>query len=186
MKHSIIRKERTYSGFLKIEMATITLPDHHNETFTRERLLREDAATVIVHNTDDDTIVLTRQFRFAVNERVNEYLLELPAGKLEPGEDPAAGAIRETAEECGYDIAPEKLELVASFYASPGYTTEKYFLYYAPVRTADRSAQGGGLATEHEFIEIVHMPRKTFIEKMELGEIEDVKTWAAAAWLKTR
>ena len=70
-------------------------------------------------------IALARQYRHAAGK----FLLELPAGTLEPGEDPLTGATRELAEEIG--VRADKIEKLCEFYVSPGFLTEKMYVYLA-------------------------------------------------------
>lgn len=74
---------------------------------------------------DNGKILLVRQFRPAVGK----YTLEIPAGKLEYGEEPAACGMRELNEETGYEC--ERLELVQSFYSTPGFCDENLWVYKA-------------------------------------------------------
>jgi ADP-ribose pyrophosphatase len=71
------------------------------------------------------------------------------------------------------------------FYASPGTTTERVYLYYAEVEDHDKRSAGGGVDAEQEFIEVIEMPIAEAIEKMERGEIVDGKTVIALQWYQT-
>jgi ADP-ribose pyrophosphatase len=98
------------------------LPD--GSTDTRD-VVRHPGAVVILPLLDDGRVCLVENFRVAVDDR----LLELPAGTLEPGEDPADTARRELAEETGYRAA--KIEHLHSFWMSPGILSERMHLYLA-------------------------------------------------------
>ena len=87
--------------------------------------IRYNGAAVILPILDDGSIVLIRNYRFAVEET----LYELPAGRLEPGEDPAVGAARELAEETGY--AAMRLEKLGQYYTGPGSCDELMYAFVA-------------------------------------------------------
>lgn len=116
---------------------------------------------------DDDKVLLVRQYRPAVQA----YTLEIPAGKLEPGEDPAKSALRELNEEAGYTC--ESLSLITAFWPTPGYDTEVIYVYAAnhPRRAAERLPMD---ADEH--IELVWMPLCKAEHAIAQGSIKDGKT----------
>src|SRR5262245_9311202 len=88
--------------------------------YQREIVVHRGSA-VIVPVFDDGTVAMVRQYRHAAGE----YLLEIPAGSLEPGEDPLVCAHRELEEEIGVRAA--RMAKIAEFYVSPGFLTEKMF-----------------------------------------------------------
>jgi ADP-ribose pyrophosphatase len=114
---------------------------------------------------DDETVALVRQYRHPAKS----YLLEVPAGTLNAGEDPALGAARELEEELGF--VPGKLELLSTFFVSPGFCSEKMWLYLATELTA--TAQH---LDEDEVIEVVRVPLSQALQMTERREIEDAKT----------
>ncbi|HXC03239.1 MAG TPA: NUDIX hydrolase [Bacteroidia bacterium] len=154
--------------------------------YSRLKLNRQDAAAVLIFNTESRKIILTRQYRYAIASRTPEPILEIMAGKVDPGEEPVETGIRESLEECGYRIGKENIHHLASFFASPGYTSEKYHLYYATVCNADRITAGGGLEEEHENIEVVEMDPARFWKMAEQGLLEDGKTLTAALLVKSK
>jgi len=111
-------------------------------------------------------------------------VIEIPAGVLDKDENPETCARREVLEETGYGIL--KLEKIGAFYTSPGYTNEKINLFYCTTTSQLKHHSGGGLETEHEYIEIVEMPFKDALSKIESGEICDAKTAIALLWLARR
>lgn len=132
--------------------------------YKREIVVHKGSA-VIVPVFADNTVALVRQYRHAAGE----YLLEVPAGSLDEGEDPETGAIRELEEEIGVTAA--KLEKIAEFYVSPGFLTEKMFVYLATGLTET--------AQNLESDELIEIERLTFPQAFELirtGGIEDAKT----------
>ncbi len=120
-------------------------------------------------------VVLVRQYRYAYGE----VLYEIPAGKLEKGEDPSSAARRELSEETGYET--DSAELLFTLYPSPGYTDENIYVYEAAeVRAGTRHPDEG------EFLSAVSIPLKEAYGMIERGEIRDAKTVAALLHLKSR
>ena len=123
---------------------------------------------------EDGTVPMVRQFRYPLGD----VLLELPAGKLERGEDPRAAAIRELGEEVG--LEPDEVIELGFIYVSPGFCTEKLHMYLArelksvPVHP-----------DEDEFLDIVHLPFDVLVERVMSGEITDGKTVATTLKTKT-
>jgi ADP-ribose pyrophosphatase len=132
--------------------------------YEREIVLHRGSA-VIVPVFDDGTVALVRQYRHAAGK----YLLEVPAGSLEEGEDPQTAAKRELEEEIGYRA--ETVEKIAEFYVSPGFLTEKMFVYLATKLT--ETSQD---LEEDELIEIERLTFQQALDKIRSGEIEDAKT----------
>jgi ADP-ribose pyrophosphatase len=107
------------------------------------------------------------------------------AGSLEDGEDPKACLRREMMEEIGYRAG--KLTLVARYYVSPGSSSERISLFYAPVKTADLvDPDASGVAAEKEDIRRVEFPREEFLAKIDAGRFEDGKLVTAGLWLKSQ
>lgn len=181
----IISEKILYSQHMQIQEGTIrqSLPGGATNTYTRWRLNRQDAAVVLVHNTETNTVVLVKQFRYAIAGKVKEPILELVAGKIDEGEQPLDAAIREAREECGYRIRPDQIRLVSSFFVSPGYTSEKFYLFHATVTNADRLSAGGGLEEEHEYLEVIELDYDRFKQMAAANEFEDGKTLMAALYL---
>ncbi|MEQ1764206.1 MAG: NUDIX hydrolase [Pyrinomonadaceae bacterium] len=92
--------------------------------YNREIVVHKGSA-VIVPVFGDETVALVRQYRHAAGE----YLLEIPAGTLNDGEDPMIGAVRELEEEIG--VRPARVQKLTEFYVSPGFLTEKMHVYLA-------------------------------------------------------
>ncbi len=132
--------------------------------YDREIVVHRGSA-VIVPVFDDGTVALVRQYRHAAGK----YLLEVPAGSLDEGEDPKTGALRELEEEIGYRAA--KIEKIAEFFVSPGFLTEKMFVYLATELT--ETSQN---LEEDELIEIEPLTLDQALGKIRSGEIEDAKT----------
>jgi ADP-ribose pyrophosphatase len=114
---------------------------------------------------DDPSLLLLRQYRYAAEE----FLLEIPAGRLETGEEPKACAVRELKEETG--CTASSLEVMTTIYTTPGFTDERIHLFIATGLTR------GSSATERdEFIETETVPLSSCLKMIEKGQIHDAKT----------
>ena len=132
--------------------------------YSRE-IVTHHGSAVIVPVFDDNTVALVRQYRHPAGK----YLLEIPAGSLNEGEDPMQGAARELEEEIGVTAA--KIEKLTEFYVSPGFLTEKMHVFLATSLTET--------AQMLESDEILTLHRYTFDQlstMIQTGEIEDAKT----------
>lgn len=166
-----LTQESVYRGkMLKIRVDTVALPD--GEIANRE-IVEHPGAVAVVPLTDDGQVVLVRQFRYAINR----ITLEIPAGKLEWGEDPDATCRRELAEETGLEAT--SLDKLTEIVVAPGYSSERLTLYKAtglkPV-VAKPDAD--------EFIETVTMPVAEVQQMILRGEIQDAKTIIALGWIR--
>lgn len=132
--------------------------------YQREMVVHRGSA-VIVPLFDDGTVALVRQYRHPAGD----YLLEIPAGSLEDGEDPLAGAARELEEEIGVTAA--NLERIAEFYVSPGFLTEKMYVFLATELT-----ETGQQLEDDELIEIQRIPLTEAAHLARTGQIQDAKT----------
>jgi nudix-type nucleoside diphosphatase (YffH/AdpP family) len=110
-------------------------------------------------------------------------LLECPAGIVEEA-DPTQTARREAYEEVGLRL--NDLEHAGRVWSSPGISTEIMDLYLAPYSSADRVNTGGGLATEHEHIEVAELRLDALWAMAERGEIDDLKTLTLVLTLRIR
>ncbi len=163
---SPLRKETVYEGHIvHLYLETMRLPNGREATL---EIIRHKGAVAIVPVQDDGRIVMVRQFRLAAGRR----LLEVPAGGLEPGEDPAECAIRELQEEAGF--YPGKLTRLGGIYTAPGYTSEYIHLFMAT------DLRPSVLQSDpDEFLEVVTLSLDEVLGLIERGEVEDGKTIAA-------
>lgn len=149
---------------------TVTLVD--GETAQRE-VVDHPGGVAVVGLTEDNEILLVRQFRYPYKETI----LEIPAGKLEKDEDPREAGIREFKEECGAEA--DRFESLGEIYPTPGYCGEIIRIFYAEGITF-----GEQHLDEDEFLDVVKMPVKECISKIMNGEIKDAKTIAGIFKLK--
>ena len=147
---------------------TVTSPG--GKPKTRE-IVRHPGACVIVPLLDDGRVCLIRNWRIAVNET----LIELPAGTLEPPEPPERTAERELIEETGYRA--KSIELLHAFYLSPGILDEKMHLYLATGLTEGEAAREDG-----EEIENWLVPLDEAVEMVYRGQIKDAKSIVGLLW----
>ena len=160
MEHETLESsQRIYAGrVLNLRVDEVHLPS--GQPAIRE-IVEHRGAVGVVALDEDDQVLLIRQHRYAVGQS----LIELPAGTLEPGEEPLACAIRELEEETGYQAAV--FEPLITIYPSPGYSTEIIHLFVA------RQLKAGPPRPESdEFIELLRMPLSQAIAMMARGEIE--------------
>ena len=133
-------------------------------TYQRE-VVHHAGSAVIVPVFDDGTIALVRQYRHPALR----YLLEAPAGTLQPGEDPEKGAARELEEELG--LVSGRLEKLSEFFVSPGFCQEKMWVYLATELTQTQQR-----LEADEVIEVLRIPFSQALRMITTGEIEDAKT----------
>jgi nudix-type nucleoside diphosphatase (YffH/AdpP family) len=141
---------------------------------------RGDSVAMLLHDPEKDCLLLCEQFRAPTLDKDSGWLVEVPAGVLESGEDPAECANRETIEETGY--APRLLRRIACVYLSPGASSERIHLFYAEVSLGDQIGTGGGLMEEGEDIRLIQLPVEEAFAKATAGEIQDAKTLIAIQW----
>ena len=188
MKVEIRRNERLFDGFFKLDRVHLRheVPEGGmSPEVMRLNVERGDGAAVLLINRDSKTVVLTRQFRYATWLRGDGgWMLEVPAGTVPKGKTPVSIARSELLEEVGY--RPARLRKLFTFYATPGTTTERVHLFYGEVDNRHKIAAGGGLDSEHEFIEVVEMPIARLLHMLDRGQILDGKTIVALQWLSRR
>jgi len=155
---------------LRLEVDRVELED--GSVSSRE-VVRHPGGAAILPLDADGQVTLVRQFRYAFGQE----LLEIPAGKLEPGEEPKTAAIRELEEECGL-VAGAVTDL-GCIYPSVGYDDEIIYLYLArDLRPTEARPDAG------EFVSLERYPLSTLAEMAESGVLRDAKTVTAV--LKTR
>lgn len=135
-----------------------------------------NAVTALLYNRQQDTVLLTRQFRLPVwlSEGGTGLLTETCAGLIEDGEDPASTMKREIEEETGYKV--DSVQLVFEAYTSAGFSQEKVYFYLAEYQPHHKETEGGGLEEEGEDIEVVELGFDEAWQQLQQGEIHDVKT----------
>jgi nudix-type nucleoside diphosphatase (YffH/AdpP family) len=180
-----IRGVRTvFDDHFRIDEAELAyeLPSGEMTDVVRRLCLeRGDSAAAVVVDADAGTTVLTRQFRFATFAKGPGWVLELVAGSVADGETPDACIRREIAEELGY--APTSVTPIATFYTSPGGSSERVHLFHALVTGSRRVGPGGGNPDEQEDIEMVELALGEVPLLLRSGKIVDAKTLVGLTWL---
>ena len=166
---------RIYTGrVVRLDVDTVRFPD--GSTGQLELIRHPGAAAIVPCASDppeaDPTILLIRQYRYATGGQ----LWEIPAGTLDPGEDPEACARRELLEETGVTAA--RLQRLTSIWTTPGFTNEVIHLYLATGLTMGQPSR-----ERDEFIEVVPQPLSRVLALIRDGEIRDAKTVVAILYM---
>ncbi len=186
-KVELQQKRLVFNDKFKIQEATLRFEKFNGQMSDPvQRLVfeRGDAAAALIFNSDTQKVILIEQFRYPTYEKGPGWLWEVVAGVIEENEPPENCIRREIREEIGYAVST--ITPIATFYVSPGGTSERIFLYYAEVGEADRISAGGGLASENEDIRQVELALPDLWQSLARGEIIDAKTLIAVQWLQLR
>ncbi len=138
-------------------------------------IVMHPGAVAILAVTRDNEVVLVKQYRYPVHEE----LYEIPAGKLEEGEEPITTARRELQEETG--LSAKEWHRLSTFYTAPGFTNETMHLYMA--RDLEIAPAKPDFDEE---IEVVKVPFADALTMMREGKIRDAKTMVALLWLQQK
>lgn len=149
--------------------------DKKVETHIREVYDRGNGAAILLYNSIQKTVILTRQFRLPsyLNGSKTGMMIEVCAGMLDK-DHPEQCIIRETEEETGYRIAT--VHKVFETYMSPGAITEILYLFVGEYDSSMKVNEGGGLEHEQEHIEVMELPFDEAYAMIATGEIKDAKT----------
>lgn len=187
-KVSIEKKNYILEDVFKVEEAYLRFEKFNGEmtgTVRRISLERGDSVSILIYNTITNKIILVSQFRYPSYKSGHGWLFETIAGIVDSGETPEESARREVEEEAGLEIT--KLEHIATFFPSPGGSSERIFLYYSEISMgSDSYARTGGLACEDENIKSYEFSLEEALGKIKSGEIMDAKTIIGIHWLENR
>ena len=162
-KEEMVSQETVYEGVIvNVRRDKARLMDGR---ITNREVVEHPGGVAVFAMDDQGRVALVRQYRYPMGEET----LELPAGKLEPGEDPRDSGLRELAEETG--LVPGTFEDMGCLYSSPGILAERIYLYFAKDLT-----QGPTHPDDGEFVETVWLPYQDLVDKARRGEIKDGKT----------
>tara|TARA_B100001079_G_scaffold164979_2_gene141556 strand:- start:6428 stop:6964 length:537 start_codon:yes stop_codon:yes gene_type:complete len=169
LKETQLSTEQIYKGsLLDVRRDEVSLPN--GKTSARE-WIKHPGAACIIPVLPDSKIALIKQYRYPVQAE----MIELPAGKLDPGEDPEQCANRELEEEIGYSAG--KLTFICNIHPAIGFASEKMWIYLAEELTATKEN------TDHdEFIELIPTGLEDAVQMVWAGKITDVKTIIGILW----
>jgi nudix-type nucleoside diphosphatase (YffH/AdpP family) len=145
------------------------------QTQSREAYDRGNGAVILLYNPDQQTVILTRQFRLPtfVNGNTSGMLIEACAGLLDK-DSPEDCIRREVEEETGYKVS--HVRKIFEAYMSPGSVTEILYFFIAEYAASMKVHDGGGVEHEQEQIEVLEIPFEKALSMIDTGEIMDAKT----------
>ena len=174
---ALVSSERLYSGrVVNLDLDTVRFPDGSTGQL---EMLRHPGASAVVPFLDDPAaadprILLIRQFRHAADD----FIWEVPAGRLDPGEDPEYCARRELEEETG--MRAEAMQHLTTIYTTPGFTDERIHLYQA-----HRLRDSQHRREADEFMELHALAWSRVMAMVRSGEIRDGKTLACLLFVQS-
>ena len=178
------KKARVLDDFFKVEEVFLRhekFDGSMSESMRRLNFERGDSVAVFLWNTDQQSVLLTNQFRYPTYAKGEEgWIVEIIAGSLKPEEDPTEAMKREILEEVGYQA--NELKHIQTFFVSPGGTSERILLFYGEVNDSDKIAAGGGLEQEHEDIQLTTWSKEEITQAVANGNVKDAKTLIAFLW----
>jgi ADP-ribose pyrophosphatase len=180
----IIRKERVFDGFFKMDELTIEHDRHDGGSMTVKRLIfeRGHAVAILGYDPVRDQVLLVNEMRPGLLA-AGDYPFNdsLPAGMIDKGEDEITAAKREMREETGLELQNPQM-IHPGAYVSSGGTSERLALVFG---TVDMAGAGGvhGHASEGEDIKTVILSSDEFIQRAESGALKDMKSLVCAFWL---
>lgn len=166
---TLLDSEPVFDGvLLHVRRDTVRLPNGREAT---REYIRHPGAAMIIARPDPDSIVLERQFRYPLAR----HFIELPAGKIDKGEDPLATAKRELREECGYTA--QQWRHLTTLHPCIAYADERIELYLA-----DGLTQVGAALDEDEFLEVMTVPLAQALDWVRDGAITEAKAVTGLLW----
>lgn len=173
----IQKTELLSDNWYVLNKVTFDFQKKDNSWITQKREVydRGNGAAILLYNTEQKTVILTRQFRLPtyLNGNASGMSIEVCAGLLDQ-DQPEQCIIRETEEETGYRLS--NVTKIMESYMSPGAVTEILYLFTGAYNTSMKVSEGGGVAHEEENIEVLEMPFDQAYAMIATGEIKDAKT----------
>lgn len=168
-----VKESRIFDGkILSVRCDEVLTPSGHK---AKREVVEHKPAVGMIAFTDKKTVLLVKQYRYAVHEET----LEVCAGLIEKGEDPYEAAEREMQEEL--NVKASKLYRIGEFYASPGFCTELFTLFLAEGLTRSSLPQD-----EDENVSVYEVKLTDVPAMIREGKIRDSKTFAALSWLMAK
>jgi ADP-ribose pyrophosphatase len=157
---------------ISLHLQDVELP---NGKQAKREIIKHPGAVAILAVTDEKKLVVVEQFRKALERTI----VEIPAGKLEKGEEPAVCARRELEEETGYEC--KNLEWLTSFYTSPGFADEILHVYLATGLSKKENPAG---LDEDEFVNLLELSLEEALQAIKEKKIYDAKTIYAVQYMQ--
>jgi len=175
LEEKTLSTEHIFTGkVISLQVDEVELP---NGKTSKREIIKHPGAVAIIALTDDKKVVMVEQYRKALERN----LVEIPAGKLEKGEEPEVCAVRELEEETGYEC--ERIDWLTSFYTSPGFADELVHLYVA---TGLNKKVNAAELDEDEFVNLIEVTLEEALELMKNQKIYDAKTAFAVQYLQLK
>lgn len=173
LEEKTLKSEEIFSGkVISLHLQDVELP---NGKHSKREIIKHPGAVAILALTADKKVVMVEQYRKALERTI----VEIPAGKLEKGEEPALCARRELEEETGYECV--SLEWLTSFYTSPGFADEIVHVYIATGLTKKENAAA---LDEDEFVNLEELTLEEALQYVKEQKIYDAKTIFAVQYLQ--
>lgn len=174
IEKTIATKEIYNGRIIQVKLEEVELPN--GKTSTRE-IVKHPGAVAIIAMTAEKKLLLVRQFR----KPLEQVIYEIPAGKLEPNEEPLTCVQRELAEETGYKS--DSIKLIQSFYTSPGFANEIVHVFYTDqLERLDKTVE----LDDDEFLDVIEVSLAEAQKLIEDKQIYDAKTVYAVQYLQLR
>ncbi|MGL5327941.1 MAG: NUDIX hydrolase [Peptostreptococcaceae bacterium] len=163
IEEKTISSDRVYTGkTISLRVDTVEVPQRG---YQKREIVEHNGAVGIIAITSENKVVLVKQYRKAIEKE----LLEIPAGKIEIGENPKDCAIRELKEETGYSA--KNIKLIHKFYTSAGFSNQKIYIFLA-----EELEKGEQILEPDEFLQVKEIDLKEVYDMILKNEIEDAKT----------
>ena len=173
LEEKTLQSKEIFSGkVISLHLQDVELP---NGKQAKREIIKHPGAVAILAITNDNKVVMVEQYRKALERTI----VEIPAGKLEKGEEPAVCARRELEEETGYEC--EHLELLTSFYTSPGFADEIIHVFLAKGLMKKENA---ACLDEDEFVNLEELTLEEVKQYVKDQKIYDAKTIFAVQYLQ--
>ncbi|MCR8745220.1 NUDIX hydrolase [Romboutsia lituseburensis] len=163
VEEKTISSDRIYTG--KVISVKVDTVEVENKGYQKREIVEHCGAVGIVAINEENEVILIKQFR----KPIEKVIWEIPAGKLEPGENPKECAIRELKEETGYEA--QNLRLIHKFYTSAGFSNQKIYIYLAT-----GLKPGENKLDDDESLEMYSIDLEEVQSMIARNEIEDAKT----------
>ena len=173
LEEKTIKIDKQFNGkIISLQVEEVELP---NGNIAKREIVKHPGAVAVIALTEDNKIVMVEQYRKALEKTI----VEIPAGKLEPGEDPETCAKRELEEETGYEC--REMKKLISFYTSPGFADELIHLFLAEGLSKKVDAAS---PDEDEFLNLLELTLEETEALINEQKIHDAKTAYAVSYLQ--